>query len=125
MNSSIAIISDDVLFWNLFIPLLNRKKPDTKIFVCETYEEINTKVEVGSCDLIIVDGGISSLSSIEVIHFIRTTKKILNPVWFFPEIITDEYIYKSLSMGVTKILNKPFDPYVVVDEIISLLSKKK
>ena len=125
MKSSIAIISDDVLFWNLFIPLLNRKKPDLKISVCGKYEEINTKVEEGSCDLIIVDGGISSLSSIEVIQFIRTTKQILAPVWFFPEIKTDAYIHKSLSMGVTKIINKPFDPYVVVDDIISLLSKKQ
>lgn len=122
MKSSIAIISDDVLFWNLFIPLLNRKKPDLKISVCGTYEEINTKVEKGSSDLIIVDGGTSSLSSIEVIRFIRTTKQIVAPVWFFPEIKTEAYIHKSLSMGVTKIINKPFDPYVVVDEIISLLS---
>ena len=125
MKSAIVIISDDVLFWNLFIPLLNRKNPDLKILVCRTFEEINSKVEIGNSDLIIVDGGISSFSSIEVIQFIRTSKRILVPVWFFPEIKTDTYIHKSLSMGVTKIINKPFDPYVVVDEIISLLSKKQ
>ena len=124
MKSSIAIISDDVLFWNLFIPLLNRKIPDLKISVWGTYDEINNDADDSDCYLIIVDGGISRLSSIEVIQFIRTTKQILAPVWFFPEINTETYLYKALSLGATKIINKPFDPYVVIGEIISLLPKK-
>ncbi|NDP21309.1 MAG: response regulator [Paludibacter sp.] len=124
MNSTIAIISDDILFWNLFIPLLDRKAPDLKINVCRNYQEINYVADQNNFSLIIIDGGIKNLSSIEIIQYIRSSKRILSPVWFFPEIKSDAYLHKSMLIGVNRIISKPFDPYVVVDEIISLLSLK-
>jgi len=124
MNLTIAIISDDILFWNLFIPLLDRKVPDLKINVCRNYQEINYMADQNNFSLIIIDGGIKNLSSIEIIQYIRSSKRILSPVWFFPEIKSDAYLHKSMLIGANRIITKPFDPYVVVDEIISLLSLK-
>jgi DNA-binding response OmpR family regulator len=123
MKINITIISDDILFWNLFIPLLNRNIPNVQILVCSTYSEIDKKTEKTNCDLIIVDGGLSNLSSIELIQYIRMKKRILAPIWFFPEILTEAYILKAKEMGVNKFITKPFDPYVVIDEITAKLLK--
>lgn len=123
MKINIAIISDDILFWNLFIPLLNRNIPGVQTLVCGTYREIDKKTEKTNCDLVIVDGGLSNLSSIELIQYIRMKKRILAPIWFFPEILADTYILKSKEMGVNRIITKPFDPYLIVDEITTLLNK--
>lgn len=124
MKPTIAIISDDILFCNLFIPLLERKFTHPRVFVCSNFHEIDDCFDNATIDLIIVDGGISNLSCIEVIQYVRMTKKAISPVWFFPEIITNSYIYKSLTLGATKIINKPFDPYLVIDEISELLTKQ-
>ncbi|HEY6913987.1 MAG TPA: hypothetical protein VI413_04865, partial [Paludibacter sp.] len=68
-------------------------------------------------------GGLSNLSSIELIQHIRMKKRILSPIWFFPEIQTEKYILKAKEMGVNKFITKPFDPYVVIDEITAKLLK--
>lgn len=123
MKSTLGIISDDILFWNLITPLLNRNAPEIEIHICSTYQEINSKIEELSCDLIIIDGGLSRISSIELIQFIRMSKHAIAPIWFFPEILSDGYIRKVMEIGANRIIHKPFDPYVVTKEIESLLSK--
>lgn len=123
MKINIAIISDDILFWNLLIPLLSRNIPGIQTVVCGTYREIDKKIEKITCDLIIVDGGLSNLSSIELIQYIRMKKRILAPLWFFPEILSDTYILKAQEMGVNRFITKPFDPYIIVDEIATLVKK--
>jgi DNA-binding response OmpR family regulator len=117
MNYSISIITDDIVFSNLLIPLLKRELPDVKIQICNSYQEINNHFSYSSCDFILIDGGISSISSIEIIQYLRTVKRIIAPIWFFPEITTNEYIYKSIQMGASKIINKPFNPFLIIDEI--------
>ena len=121
MKSTIAFISDDVLFLNLLSPLLKRVLPNIQIYNCSSFREIEDKINEVKCDLILVDGGLTSVSSIEIIHYIRLNKHILAPIWFFPEILTNEYIHKSKEMGATKIINKPFDPYQITDEIVSAI----
>ncbi len=119
---TIVIITDDVLFSNLLSPLLLKKSSDLEILVCSNYMKIDAKLENKSSNLIIVDGGINNISPIEIIQYLRMSKKVVAPIWFFPEIKTDAYTHKSLLTGVTKIINKPFDPYLVTDEISALLS---
>jgi len=121
MKTYLTIVTDELLFWNLFVPLLSRSIQDIQIDVCRSFHEINEKMDAKLCDLVLVDGGMSKLSSIEVIQYIRLQKNILSPIWFFPEIQIKDYIYKAYEMGATRIVNKPFDPYRVSDEIVSLL----
>jgi len=123
MNTIIAIITDDVLFFNLLSRLLLKKNTDLEIRSCSNFNEIDSKLGNTNSNLIIVDGGISNISPIETIQYLRMSKQILAPVWFFPEIKTSEYIHESLLTGASKIIDKPFDPYLVVDEIVTLLSK--
>jgi DNA-binding NtrC family response regulator len=121
MKYSISLITDDIVFSNLLMPLLKRQIPDLQIQICNSYQEINNHFIKSNCDFILIDGGISSISSIEIIQYLRTIKLVVAPIWFFPEIVTSEYIYKSIQMGASKIINKPFDPYLIVGEIVSSL----
>jgi len=122
MKSNIAFISDDILFLNLLSPLLKRVLPNIQIYNCNSFREIDEKIGEVTCDLILVDGGLKTVSSIEIIHYIRLNKHILAPIWFFPEILTRDYIHKAKEMGVTKIIDKPFDPYQITDEIVSSIN---
>ena len=85
--------------------------------------ELNEKCDKIKCDLILVDGALKSVSSFEMIQNIRLKKLISVPIWYFPEISTVEYIHKSKQIGVNRIIEKPFDPYVVADEILIELNK--
>lgn len=123
MKSTIAIITNDILFSDLFVILLKRSIPELEILTCASYKEIDEKTKTSSCELILVDGGLTGISSIELIQYIRMTKHILAPVWFFPEIRTPMYIQKAKETGVNKLIYKPFDPYLIVDEITSILKK--
>ena len=124
MKYSITIITDDIVFSNLLVTLLKRELPDLHIQLCNSYHEIDEHFGKTKDDFILIDGGISSISSIETIQYLRTTKLVIAPIWFFPEIVTTEYIHKSIQMGASKIINKPFDPYLIVNEIVSLINSK-
>ena len=124
MNKQIAIITDDLIFPKLLEPLLSIKVSRLKLSVCQSYVDIDAKINAEEIDLIIIDGGMLKTSCIEIIHYIRNQRKITAPIWFFPEIKTAEYIYKSKQMGANKIIQKPFDPHEVTDEIGYMLDKK-
>jgi len=121
MNLTIAIISDDILFPHLFLILLKRKIKELEIVICKTFQDIDEKSKIKSCDLVLLDGGMARMSSIEVIQHIRAKQLIIAPIWFFTEIETESYILKSKQLGTSKIVSKPFDPHKVTDEIASLL----
>lgn len=124
MKTNLFIISDDLLFAKIIIPLLNLKIDNLEIEVCTSVDEIVVKIDKDRCDLVLVDGGMTNMLSLEVIQFIRLKKNVINPIWFFPQIQTRPYLYKAYEMGVSRIINKPFDPYWVVTEIASLIEKK-
>jgi len=124
MKPTIVIITDDVLFVKLVESLLTRKIADLQIVLCASHQDLNEKFHDESCRLIIVDGGMSGLSSIEMLQYIRLKKHIVTPIWFFPEIQTVAYIQKSIEMGASRIIKKPFDPHKVTAEITFLLFKK-
>ncbi|MDP4239529.1 MAG: hypothetical protein Q8904_08690 [Bacteroidota bacterium] len=123
MKQTLLIITDDGVFPNLFQILLQRMIPELKIEVCESCKEIDRILFTGNCKLIVVDGKLSEIPTIEVIQHIRLVNNSSVPIWFFPEIQTKLYIDKLYEMGVTRIIKNPFDPYIVTAEIVSLLVK--
>jgi len=123
MRLAILIITDDVVFPNLFEVLLQRMIPELKIEICESYNEIDIKINAENYKLIILDGKISKTSPIEIVQHIRLKNKIKAPIWFFPEIRTKSYIDKMYEVGANRMITKPFDPYIVTSEIVSLLVK--
>jgi DNA-binding response OmpR family regulator len=122
-TANIAIISDDLVFYNLLkLPIL-KKNPNVQTHICRTFHEMTDKLGTIKINLILIDGGMSLLSTVEVIRDIRLIKRISTPIWLFPEIQTNEFISKTKEMGVDIIINKPFDPLKVVDDIATFLKK--
>ena len=123
MKTTIVIVSDDLLFGKIIIPLLNLNVENLEVDVFTSVDEIVIKMDKDRCDLILVDGGMTNMLSLEIIQFIRLKKNVDSPIWFFPEIQTQPYLYKAYAMGASRIINKPFDPYQVVTDIASLIEK--
>lgn len=119
MKTKIAIVTDVSLFCNIFIPLFKKKNANILVDICCSIDEIDKKSEIESYDLILVDGGMTQMSCFEAIQHIRLSKQNHVPIWFFPEILTEEYIMKSRAMGASRIIPKPFDPLNVTKEIFS------
>jgi len=124
MKPTIVIVSDDLLFWNLFAYSLSVKTLNLQIYICKSFDEVIENESYKDSILIIVDGGFSDMSSITVIQFLRMQKRTVSPIWFFPEIQTKECLYKSQQIGVSRIILKPFDPILISEEIILLLTKQ-
>jgi DNA-binding response OmpR family regulator len=122
MERVIVIITDDIVFSHLLSSLLYIRLNNVIVKTCETYQDIDTQIDASTIALNLIDGQISTLSSIEAIRYLRTKKSIVTPIWFFPEIVNEAYIYKIKEMGANRTIYRPFDPYVIVTEIESLLS---
>lgn len=119
MNTKIAIVTDVSLFYNIFRPLLEKQNTNVLVDICSTIDEIDKKIDLETYNLILVDGGMSHMSCFEAIQHIRLSKQAAVPIWFFPEIQTEEYIIKSRILGVSRIIQKPFDPLKVSKEIFA------
>ncbi len=121
-NKTIAIVSNNSLFPQLFDTLLYRKINGVKIIKCKSIEDIENKIPANSSNLVIVDSAVNGLPSLEVIRNLRMERKVVTPIYFFSDIQTEAYRYKAYEMGINKIIYKPFDPDCVTDEIAQLLN---
>lgn len=125
MKHLLAILSDDDVFYNLLSVLIAREQIDAEVHRCESYAEINERVKQKKSDLILIDGGLSFTSSFEIIQYMRNTQHIFCPIWYFPEIRTEDHIQKSLELGVNMIFEKPFDPHYITKEIKAFFLAKQ
>ncbi|MGC9151155.1 MAG: response regulator [Microbacter sp.] len=121
MKQQIGIISDDIVFSFMFSTLLNLRIEHVMVSTCATYQEIDRTFDVSAVNLILIDGKITTLSSIEVVRYFRITKRVVVPIWFFPEITNESYLFKIKEMGVNQMIYKPFDPYLIVRNIQLLM----
>lgn len=122
MKKTVVIISSDTLFPQLFETLLFRKVKDLEIIICRSVQEINQKLEQSVVDLTLMDSILNNTPSFEIMRYVRMEKRVASPIFFFPEINTERYIYKSYAMGANRIINKPFDPYKITDDIAEFLN---
>jgi len=95
--------------------------PDLNIVICNSYEEIGGKFENLNCQLVVLDGGMSNVLSSEIIRQIRNISIITCPIWVFPEFHMSSFIDKLFNNGATRILERPFDPYVLTNEMTTVL----
>lgn len=119
MRTKIAIVTDVSLFCNILIPLLKKKNANIVVDICSNIDEIDKKFGLDSYDLVLVDGGMTQMSCFEAIQHIRLSEQNITPIWFFPEILTEEYMMKSKTLGASRIIPKPFDPFNVSKEMFS------
>lgn len=123
MKAKIGIISNDILFENFFVQLLKNNATEVEVLVYhEDYKTID-KVDKSKCDLLLLDGGIIGISCIEILRKLRINEKVVSPIWFFSEIPSKTHEHMALTMGASRIINKPFDPTKIVSEILLALKK--
>lgn len=122
MKKTVVIISSDALFPQLFETLLFRKVKDLEIIICRSVQEINLKLDQSAVDLTLMDSILNNTPSFEIMRYVRMEKQVASPIFFFPEINTERYTYKSYAMGANRIINKPFDPYKITDDIAEFLN---
>lgn len=123
MDKGIAIVSDDLIFYKLFETPLLRKIPDLTLISCQSYQDIDATFRGADMQLILLDDFKASISSIEIIRHLRTNLKSVAPIWFFPEIKTNAYAYKSYEMGASKLIYRPFDPLRMTKEIAAIFNR--
>lgn len=122
MNKTIVIMSNDILFTQLFETLLYRKIKGVKIVVCKSIQEIKEKVLVDSASLGLLDSILNGISSLEVIRYLRMERHIVSPLFYFSDIQIEAYTYKAYEMGASRIIHRPFDPNVITDQIVELIN---
>lgn len=124
MKHSIVIITDEIIFPHFFINLLHLKMNDVHIEICDSIDDIDHKLVKLNYELILLDGGVNKLSCIETICHLRCVSETDVPIWFFSEIKREEYNIRILASGVSRIIKKPFDPYLICNEIKTLLVRE-
>lgn len=124
MKRTIVIISNDILFPQLFETLLFRKIKELNIILCKTILEIDEHVDPSTCDITILDAILNGVPSFEVMRYLRVDKRIITPIYFFPEIQAERYLHRAYVMGASRIIQKPFDPHILTDEITDYFNSK-
>jgi len=120
-DKTIMIISNDILFPQLFETLLYRKIGKVNIVVCKSIQDIVDKIPVNTADLGILDSTLNGIPCLEVIRYLRVDRQVVTPLFYFSDIQTEAYTYKAYEMGASKIIHRPFDPNIVTDEIVRLI----
>ena len=124
MKHSIIIITEEKIFPHLFINLLHLKMNDVHIEICDSFDEIDHKLVTLNCEFILLDGGFNKLSCMETIRHLRYVSETDVPIWFFSEVQREEYNNRILASGASRIIKKPFDPYLICSEIKTLLVRE-
>lgn len=125
MTTKIAIITNDNVFFRLVDTYIN--KINTTIFTkhISSISEIESDFFTMNSNLIIIDGNLQVNSPIEITYHIRYKLHIYSTIWFFTEIRTQEYLYKAKEVGVNRIVQKPFDPIEIMDDIRVFIHLRK
>jgi len=125
MKHSIIIITEEKIFPHLFINLLHLKMNDVHIEICDSFDDIDHKLVTLNCEFVLLDGGVNKLSCVETIRHLRCVSETDVPIWFFSEVQREEYNMRILASGASRIIKKPFDPYLICSEMKALLVREK
>jgi len=119
----IYIISEDLVFIQLIKVLLQHNLKELYIEQFSTFSELLKSEKSQEPDLIILDDIISGATIIEVISYLRLTRKLLSTICFFS---VDVYDIKTraIARGVNYFYGKPFNPEVAVNDIVKNINLK-
>ena len=120
MQNMIFIFTNDNVF---FLLLKSFLVITSSLVVCKkigNHNEIE-KMNTNEISMVIIDGKMTDISAIELIHLIRYNHQIVSPIWLFSEIKTAQYFQQALLVGANKIINRPFDPQLIAKEIVKTI----
>ena len=121
MHTKILIVTNDNV---LYLLLKTFIESSGNLVVCEKisdHQQLGKEDTDTSLKLIIVDGKMVDISSIELIYRMRYEYMILCNIWFLNEIQSEVYLNKALEVGANRIINKPIDPQEFSKEVINYI----
>ena len=121
MHTKILIVTNDNV---LYLLLKTFIESSGNLVVCEKisdHQQLGKEDTDTSLKLIIVDGKMVDVSSIELIYLMRYEYMILCNIWFLTEIQSEVYLNKALEVGANRIINKPIDPQEFSKEVINYI----
>ena len=121
MHTKILIVTNDNV---LYLLLKTFIESSGNLVVCEKisdHQQLGKEDTDTSLKLIIVDGKMVDISSIELIYRMRYEYMILCNIWFLTEIQSEVYLNTALEVGANRIINKPIDPQEFSKEVINYI----
>lgn len=119
----IGIISEDIIFIKLLETFLLKKSTDITITCFSSYAQITKEIDNYALDIILIDGIMSGAASFEIMVYLRYTKKIICPFYFFSQVGQEFFKTKAFYSGANRYFEKPFDHHAVTNEILKELEK--
>jgi len=116
-NLNIYIISEDIMFIQLIETMLRHYTAVPIIKVFNSFHKLLNNTSNISPNIIIMDDIISGATSLEVISYLRITKKYISKISFFSYNVYGIRT-KALARGINYFYSKPFDPQLVVGQIV-------
>jgi CheY-like chemotaxis protein len=78
----------------------------------------------GQFDLVILDVLLPEIDGLEVLRRLKAAPETAGiPVALFTSVLSEEESQAALSVGAVGILEKPFDPRRLVDEVVSIVNE--
>jgi len=119
----IYIISEDLIFIQLIKFMLNHYVSDTDIEEFNTFSELLNSENTIAPDLILLDDIISGATIMEVISYLRLTRKLLSTICFFSVDVYDIKT-KAIARGINYFYEKPFNPKIAIKDIAQNMNLK-
>ena len=120
MERKVLILTNDNVFFLLIETFVESRSDQVNCVKLTSYSDLH-HIEHDTVSLIIIDGKMTDISPIELCYLIRYEQNLKMAVWLFTEIKNPKYINKAFDVGITKVLEKPFDPKKIAIEILEAI----
>lgn len=123
MKHSILILTNDNVFYLLIERFVHSTGKGVSCKKISHHYDIDIS-DKNTADMLIVDGKMTLASPINLIHELRYKQNYKIPIWLVTEINSQDYLKKAIDVGVNKIINKPFDPIHLANNIVSFVARQ-
>ena len=121
MQHIILVATPDLVFFKIIETVACYRIPTVNFVLCETKEQLDRCLNNSSVSMLILDPSFSELPGFQLLYYLRSEKLFKKEIWFFADIHTEEYTRQAYVLGDSKVVCRPFDPYVTVNKISRLL----
>ncbi|WP_282035895.1 hypothetical protein [Saccharicrinis aurantiacus] len=112
---NIHIITEDTIFSSIIYRLLLNRFGKINFTQSHNLFELKSNSSGKVYDAVLLDNFIAGTSQFELLAYLRNNKEICAPILYFTNNTLDEN--GALEAGATKVINKPFVPDGLVDQI--------
>ena len=118
----VLIISEDVVFSSILRRFMRNHFDFMVLQQCDTITCVKSLTMPEKIDVVLLDDVLMGTATHEVVNFLRYTKKVIVPVFYFSHSVFEEE--NALQQGANYFVHKPFEPDYIVKKIKSVLQKR-